>query len=40
MIMQFHYLGIYPEKNYNLKRYIHSNVHSNTIYISQDMEAT
>ena len=35
-------LGIYPEKmkNSNLKRYMHPNVHSSTIYNSQDMEAT
>ena len=31
-------LCIYPEKNYNLKRYMHSYVHSRTIYNSQDME--
>ena len=30
-------LGIYPEKT-NLKRYMHPNVHSSTIYNSQDME--
>ena len=35
-------LGIYLEKdeNSNLKRYRHSNVHSSTIYNSQDMETT
>ena len=35
-------LDIYPEKNKNtnLKRYIHPNVHSSTIYNSQDTEAT
>ena len=36
-------LGIYPKnknKNTNLKRYIHPNVHSNAIYNNQDMEAT
>ena len=27
-------------KNFNLKRYMHTNVHSSTIYNSQDMEAT
>ena len=27
-------------QNYNLKRYMHSYVHSSTIYSSQDMEAT
>ena len=32
-------LGIYPEKT-NLKRYMHLNIHSNTIYNNQDMEAT
>ena len=32
-------LGIYLEKT-TLKRYIHPNVHSSTIYYSQDMEAT
>ena len=35
-------LGIYLEKNKNtnLKRYMHSNVHSSVIYNCQDMEAT
>ena len=33
-------LGIYPEKTHNSKRYMHPNVHCNTIYNSQDMEAT
>ena len=33
-------LGIYPEKNHNLKRYMHPNVHCSTTYNSQDMEAT
>ena len=33
-------LGIYPEKNHNLKRYMYPNVHCNIIYNSQDMEAT
>ena len=28
------------DKNSNLKRYMHHNVHSSTIYNSQDMEAT
>ena len=28
------------EENSNLKRYMHLNVHSNTIYNSQDVEAT
>ena len=33
-------LGIYPEKTktLNSKRYMHPNVHSSTIYNSQDME--
>ena len=29
-----------PRQNCNLKRYMHSHVHSNTIYNSQDKEAT
>ena len=35
-------IGIYLEKNNNtnLKRYIHPNVYSITVYNSQDMEAT
>ena len=33
-------LGIYPEKNYNSKRYMHPYVHSSTIHNSQDMETT
>ena len=35
-------LGIYPEKmkTLNSKRYMHPNVHSSTIYNSQDMETT
>ena len=32
-------LGIYPEKT-NLKRYMHPSDYSNTIYNSQDVEAT
>ena len=28
------------EENYNMKRYMHLNVHCGTIYNSQDMEAT
>ena len=32
-------LGIYPEKT-NQKRYMYPNVHSSTIFNSQDMEAT
>jgi len=33
-------LDIYPEKIINPKRYVHPSVHCNTIYYSQDMEAT
>ena len=35
-------LGMYPEKMkaLNLKRYMHSNVRSSTVYNSQDIEAT
>ena len=34
-------LGIHPEKTKaNLKRHMHPNVHSSTIYNSQDMKAT
>ena len=34
-------LGIDPKiKNTNLKRYVHTNVHCNMIYSSQDMKAT
>ena len=43
MIQRFHsWVGIHPEKNENpnLKEYMHSNVHSSTIYSSQDIEAT
>ena len=29
-----------PRENINLKIYMHLNVHSNTMYNSQDMEAT
>ena len=32
-------LGIYSEKTYNLKRYMHPNVHYSTVYNSQDIEA-
>ena len=32
-------LGIYPEKNSNLKRYLKPSVYNSTIYNSQDMEA-
>ena len=34
------FLGIYPEKNHNLKMYMPLSVHYSTIYNSQDMEAT
>ena len=30
----------YVRENSNLKRYMHSSVHSSTVYNSQDMEAT
>ena len=33
-------LGIYSEKNYNWKRYMHPDVHCSTVYNSPDMEAT
>ena len=35
-------LGIYPEKTetVNSKRYMHPDVHSNTVYDSQDMKTT
>ena len=33
-------LGIYPDKIYHLKRYMHPNVHSCTIYNSQSIEAS
>ena len=35
-------MGIYPKnpQNTNLKRYMHTNVHSSIIYNCQDMEAT
>ena len=36
MIKQAHSSGIYPEKNYNLERYMPPYVHSSTIYNSQD----
>ena len=32
--------GIYLIENSNSKRYLHPNVHSNTIYSSQDMETS
>ena len=31
--------GQISEENYNLKRYMHPNIHSSIIYNSQDMEA-
>ena len=34
------FLGMYLGKNYTLKRYIHSSVHWNTTYNSQNVEAT
>ena len=45
MIQQIPILGIYlkktnKKKNSNLKRYMHLNVYSNTIYNSQEMKAT
>ena len=43
MIQQFHswIYSIYLKKmKTNSKRYMHPNVHSSTIYSSQDMEAT
>ena len=33
-------LGLIFKENHNLERYMHPNVHSSTIYNSQDMEAT
>ena len=39
MILQFHSWA-YIQTNYNLKRYIHPNVHGSSVYDSQDMEAT
>ena len=32
--------GHIPRENHNSKRYMHPNIHSSTIYHSQDMEAT
>ena len=32
--------GHLSKENHNLNRYIHPNVHCNTVYKSQDMEAT
>ena len=40
VILQSHSLAYIWRKNNNLKRYIHSSVHSSTIYNGQDMEAT
>ena len=33
-------LGIYSEKKYGPKRYMHPNVHCSTVYNNQDIEAT
>ena len=33
-------LGIYPDKNFNSKRYVHLYVHTSTTHNSQDMEMT
>ena len=33
-------MGMYPNKNTNLKRYMNLNVHSSITYICQDMGAT
>ena len=41
MIQQFHsWLYIWKKENTNSKRYMHLNVHSSTIYYSQDIKAT
>ena len=41
MIQQFYFwLFSQKEKNTNLKKYIHSNIHWSTIYNNLDMEAT
>ena len=41
MIQQFHSEYIYGQnKNTNSKRYTYPNVHSSSIFNSQDMEAT
>ena len=34
------FLGIYPKEVKAGKRYLHTNVHSNTFHNSQEMEAT
>ena len=39
MIQQF-YSWVEKNKNSNLKRYMHPNIHSSIIYNSQDMEGT
>ena len=39
MIQQSHFRVKYGE-NHNSKRYMHPKIHHNTIYNSQDMEAT
>ena len=41
MIQQSHSLSIDPEdKNSNLKRYMHPDVHNSTVHNSQDTAAT
>ena len=41
MIQRFHsWAYIMKDENYSLKRYIHPDIHSSTIYNSQDMETT
>ena len=32
------FLGMYPEKNHNSKRYMHPSAHCSTVYNSQDRE--
>ena len=39
MVQQVHSRHI-PGENSNLKGYMHTNVHSSTVYKTQDMEAT
>ena len=40
MIQQFHsWAYIWKKENTNSKRYMHRNIHTSTIYNSQDMEA-
>ena len=40
MIQQSHFWAYIWKKLNNLKRYMHLNIHSSTIYNSQDIEAT